>query len=40
MYKGKVLAGVPATEATRHGLGLLMAGVVEEPEPAAVAATS
>jgi simple sugar transport system ATP-binding protein len=40
MFKGKVLAVVPATEATRHGLGLLMAGVVEEPEPAAVAATS
>ncbi|HMP41787.1 MAG TPA: ABC transporter ATP-binding protein [Roseiflexaceae bacterium] len=31
MFKGKILAVIPAEQATRHGLGLLMAGVVEEP---------
>lgn len=30
MFKGKILATLPAAEATRAGLGLLMAGITEE----------
>ncbi|MEO7911715.1 MAG: ABC transporter ATP-binding protein [Roseiflexaceae bacterium] len=30
MFKGKIIAIVPAEEATREGLGLLMAGIVNE----------
>jgi simple sugar transport system ATP-binding protein len=37
MYKGQILAVVPAGEATKEGLGLLMAGIKEET-PAPVAA--
>lgn len=37
MYKGQILAVVPAGEATKEGLGLLMAGVKEEA-PAQVGA--
>ncbi len=37
MYKGQILAVMPAGEATKEGLGLLMAGVKEEA-PAQVAA--
>jgi simple sugar transport system ATP-binding protein len=29
MFKGKIIATMPATEATREGLGLLMAGIVD-----------
>jgi general nucleoside transport system ATP-binding protein len=35
MFKGNIIATVPAAEATREGLGLLMAGVVGEREAAA-----
>jgi len=36
MYKGKIVAVVPAAEATRERLGLLMAGIThEEPQPVA-----
>ena len=31
MFKGKIIATVPAAEATREGLGLLMAGIVGGP---------
>ena len=31
MFKGKIIATIPAAEATREGLGLLMAGIVGEP---------
>jgi hypothetical protein len=30
MFKGQIIAIVPAEEATREGLGLLMAGIVNE----------
>jgi simple sugar transport system ATP-binding protein len=30
MFKGKILAILPAAEATREGLGLLMAGITED----------
>jgi general nucleoside transport system ATP-binding protein len=30
MFKGKIIAIVPAAEATREGLGLLMAGIVDD----------
>jgi hypothetical protein len=30
MFKGQIIAIVPAAEATREGLGLLMAGIVSE----------
>jgi ABC-type uncharacterized transport system ATPase subunit len=30
MFKGKIIATVPAADATREGLGLLMAGIVSE----------
>ena len=30
MFKGKIIAIVPAAQATREGLGLLMAGIVDE----------
>jgi len=36
MYKGRIVAVVPAAEATRERLGLLMAGIThEEPQPVA-----
>jgi simple sugar transport system ATP-binding protein len=31
MYEGKIVAILPAGQATREQLGLLMAGVVESP---------
>jgi ABC-type uncharacterized transport system ATPase subunit len=36
MFKGKIIATMPAAEATREGLGLLMAGITDghSPEPA------
>jgi simple sugar transport system ATP-binding protein len=34
MFKGKIIATVPAAEATREGLGLLMAGIVGGPSAA------
>jgi ABC-type uncharacterized transport system ATPase subunit len=34
MFKGKIIAIVPAAEATREGLGLLMAGIVDDRRPA------
>ena len=37
MYKGQILATLPAQEATKERLGLLMAGVREEA-PAQIAA--
>jgi simple sugar transport system ATP-binding protein len=36
MFEGKIIAVLPAAEATRERLGLLMAGIQEE-EPATVA---
>lgn len=33
MYKGEIIGNVPRDEATREGLGLLMAGVHAEPVP-------
>jgi simple sugar transport system ATP-binding protein len=30
MYRGKIIATVPAEEATKEGIGLLMAGIVAE----------
>jgi simple sugar transport system ATP-binding protein len=35
MFKGKIIATVPAAEATREGLGLLMAGIVGDRQAAA-----
>jgi len=34
IYKGRIVALLPAEEATKEGLGLLMAGVTEEAEAA------
>jgi simple sugar transport system ATP-binding protein len=34
MFKGDIIATVPAAEATREGLGLLMAGITGESSPA------
>jgi ABC-type uncharacterized transport system ATPase subunit len=36
MFKGKIIATVPREEATREGIGLLMAGIVEDKEGADV----
>jgi general nucleoside transport system ATP-binding protein len=33
MFRGKILATIPASEATREGLGLLMAGIVDQQVP-------
>ena len=40
MFKGKIIATLPAAEATREGLGLLMAGIVDAQPLAAVESAS
>jgi simple sugar transport system ATP-binding protein len=40
MYKGEIIGTVPAAEATREGIGLLMAGVHAEAKPPAPGSTS
>jgi len=35
MYAGEILAVMPAEQATKERLGLLMAGVREQPAPVA-----
>ena len=36
MFGGKILAIIPVKEATKEGLGLLMAGIQSTPQPEAV----